>query len=639
MGNICYSLKGASNSFCHFMVMTRSAAVEIRLDDCMLDEEQLKDLFSTKRPSLLIATYRTESNDQTGDAVEKLTTAILSGADYVDIQLDWPESTRRWLESLALNKGCQTILSYHDFKQTSTAEELAQIARSAFFEGADIVKIVTTALEEKDCETILSLYDLFPHDRLIAFAMGEEGYNSRLASFSKGAPLFYMAPAREKTTAPGQPVYFDFVEKKQIKLCGNAKLPASKSFVQRAILLAALTEGTTKLYGVTLCDDTRAAMGVAESLGAELLLEDGTLSISGHQDILRNGLEVRDNRLFVGESALLARLCIPLAGLADEDITITGEKSLLGRRVDEHKTALRKLGLTVSYTDKSYLPATVHGHLKGGSISISGNKGSQMISGMLLALSQCRQYSTVKVSHVTSAPYLNLTTYLASFFGLEEYEEITSEEDDQVIYCVQPQQQVRPVKGLQAEKDWSAAAMLMAAGAIMGDITLEGLNTMSLQADSMALLLMDECHIDIVEENGTVNVRKSILSPFYFDITDSPDLFAPLFLLASQAEGESVIAGINRLKNKESNRAVTFSREFARLGVESRICGDEISIYGHENFTYRKARCSAHGDHRLAMALYIASLAAKGKIEIEDMESVDKSFPNFVETIEKLKTK
>ncbi|MBQ0025075.1 MAG: type I 3-dehydroquinate dehydratase [Bacteroidales bacterium] len=638
MGEICYSLKGVSNAYCNFMVQTRmKAVVEIRLDDCMLDEDQLKQLFSSERSARTIATYHIEDSSQLEEASRLLSLAILSGSDYVDIPLDWPENRRQWLVSLALNKGCRIIISYHDYNGTGPLISLVEKARTAFSYGADIAKIVTTAHCEEDWKRVMGLYDLFPSEKLVAFAMGKEGYDSRLVSFSKGAPLFYLSPSRKRMTAPGQPVYFDFLEEDQIVLCGESDLPASKSFAQRAIVLSALAEGTTRLYGMTLCDDICAAIGVAESFGAEVSLEGTTLTVTGHQDILGKGLTVKDNTLFVGESALLARLCIPLAGLSDEDITIVGEKSLLGRRIDDHRSALKKLGLAIDYTDKCYLPAVVKGRLKGGVVSLNGKKGSQMISGLLLALSQCRSSSAIAVEQVTSSPYINLTTYIASFFGLCGYEVPTTDDDE--IYYVSPNQKIEPVIGFEMEKDWSSAAMLMAAGAIMGDISLRGLDTCSNQADSVIFLMMEDCNIDIEEKNNVINVRKSMITPFYFDITDCPDLFAPLFLLASQAEGESIIAGVGRLKNKESNRARTFSSEFSKLGIKSRIVGDEIFIRGHENFVYDSAVCSSHGDHRLAMALYVASLVAKGPVEIEGMESIAKSFPNFVETIGRLKKK
>ena len=652
MGTICYSLKGATYNYAGFMATTRrGAAVEIRLDSCLMDDDQIKDVFSTRRPSKLIATCHTSDDLAPEDAAELLTIAILAGTDYVDVPTYFPEPTRKWLMTLALNKGCKIIVSYHNRTFTDSYEDLEKIARSAFLEGADIVKIVTTARSEADGDTVLKLYDKFPSEQLVAFAMGEKGEDSRLVSFAKGAPLFYLSTTRKGSTASGQPQFFDFIKKEDIILQGTVKdLPSSKSYAQRAILLAALSTGTTKLYGVTLCGDVRAAIGVAESLMADVYVEGTTVTIEGRQDIAAKGLQVKGGSLFVGESALLARLLIPLCGLSRVPVTITGEKTLLSRRLDDQRKVLRSAGLKVTFTDKSYLPVTVGGRLHHIWTIIDGGKGSQTISGLMLALSQCERKTYLGINNVTSAPYLDLTVAIASFFGISDIKRVDEpqkgEEDEHIeddepevfhrSYVIEAPQTIKPVQGLEIERDWSAAAMLMVAGAIMGDITLEGLDDYSPQADSVILPLMENANIDIEMKEGSISVRKSILCPFYFDVTDSPDLFAPLFLLAACAQGESVIGGVRRLRGKESDRVKTFSEEFAKLGVHSSTRGDEIFIYGVENRVFEAASCSSHGDHRLAMALYIASLRAKGEIHIDNMESVDKSFPNFVGILGKL---
>ena len=121
-------------------------------------------------------------------------------------------------------------------------------------------------------------------------------------------------------------------------------------------MLAALAEGTTRLYNLTLCDDTQSALSVAWQLGAEISFEGRTLMLTGHQRIQEKGLVVKDNKLFVGESGLLARLCIPLAGLSDSDILIVGEKTLNRRKIREHAKALRWMGLKISYNDEHYCP-------------------------------------------------------------------------------------------------------------------------------------------------------------------------------------------------------------------------------------------------------------------------------------------
>ena len=650
MGLLCFSLSDGGSYWCEYMARTRAgAAVEIRLDCFNFEEEDITHIFSQPRQAKLIATYHIDLPSQLDNAAQQLSTAILAGADYVDIPLDFPENSRRWLMNLAMNRGCRTIVSWHDYSDTDSREKLLEMARKAQYEGADIIKIVTTAHSREDAEAVLSLYEHFKADQLIAFAMGQEGSCSRWESFNKGAPLFYLSPSRGSATASGQPYWAELLPEDAVQLRGTVSLPASKSFAQRAIVLAAMTSGTTKLYGVTLCDDVAAAIGVARSLYADVHLDSGTLTIEGHQNILKDGLKVRDNMLFAGESGLLARLCIPLAGLAGKDVVVAGEGSLLKRRIDDHRQALRKLGLKPSFSGKGYLPVVVSGRLHSGHVEVPGDKGSQMVSGLLLALSQCRGGSTVSVENITSSQYISLTTYIASFFGLDGYicrgleHTIDFDEEDDLCrtWYIDGMQKVTPVIGLEVERDWSAAAMLIVAGALMGDLTLTDLDMDSFQPDLAIfdLLKYNQVDIQLAEDNRTVNVRRSIIQPFNYDISDSPDLFAPLFLLACCAGGKSVILGIERLRNKESDRASSFAQEFRKLGVQTSISDDIMIIYGRENRRFDAAHCSAHGDHRLAMALHLASLMCDGTIEVEDPACVAKSFPEFYELIDKLKRK
>ena len=671
MGRICFSLKKTTPSYCRFLADVRpDDAIEVRLDENEFSEEEIRDIFTFERKSQLIATCHISLPSQVEEASRMLTTAILSGTDYVDIPVDFPENSRTWLMNLALNHGTRVILSWHNYSNTDSPERLLAISEQARTAGADIIKVVTTALTPADADTVLSLYDHFPPEKLLAFAMGEAGRESRFRAFEKGAPFLFVAPTQQSATAPGQPCWFDLLPDSAIKLRGEVELPASKSFAQRAILLAALAHGTTKLYKVSLCDDVSAAIGVARSLYADVTLEGTTLTIEGHQDILHDGLKVRDNTLFVGESGLLTRLCIPLAGLSREDIRIEGEKTLLKRKVDDHRAALRKLGLRLNFTNRSYLPVVVKGHLHPGSVEVSGQKGSQMISGMLLALSQCDDESTILIEDVTSEPYINLTTYIASFFGLtgydcpelrgerpepdpndpisvmldeldKELDENDEEQEDSLYrtWYIEPNQRITPVQGLEVERDWSAAAMMLVAGAVAGEITLRHLDPFSTQSDAVIIDLLKHSHVDmdLSKDNRTITVRRSLLQPFFFDITDAPDLFAPLFVLATFAEGESVIVGTERLKNKESNRAASFVEEFRKLGVQTAVSNDQMIIYGHHNHRLFGASCSSHGDHRLAMALMIASLFAESPVQIDDTACVAKSFPEFLDQFQKIK--
>lgn len=647
MGLICYSLQKVSPFFCIFMAETRADhAVEIRLDLCDFDEEDIRNIFSTKRKSILVAAGHVNSEWDEETAVRQLSAAILAGADCVDIGLEMPLESRNWLMSLAMNKGCLTILSYHNYKYTPETAELIRIADGAYQAGADMVKIVTTAESVDDAARVISLYDSgrYKNDTLIAFAMGFKGVASRLDSYTHGAPLFYMAPRRGKETANGQLCYSDFTKPKEIILQGDVPLPESKSMAQRAILLAALCEGETNLYGFHGSDDTESALSVAIQLGAEIAVNGDKLTVTGHQNIPEKGLVVRDNTLYVGESGLLARLCIPLASLSREPVRIVGEKTLLKRKVSEHKGAFRKMGLSIEYTEKDYLPVRVSGNLKGAGVQVNGKHGSQMISGMLLALSQCRQDSFIHIKNITSVPYINLTASIGSYFGLKDPSPVCEENEEYheiETYYVRGEQRFKPVGGMQLEKDWSCAAFFIIAGAMMGNITIRGLKMDSEQADAVIFDFLDGMNVDILKkDDGTVNVRKSILTPFSFDLIDCPDLFAPLVLLALRCGGESCIKGLDRLKNKESDRAKTFVTELRAIGADLFVAPDgNLYIEGSEKQMLKGGKCSSHGDHRLAMTLSLAGLISRNPVEIDDTSCIIKSFPHFLEILESLKVK
>ena len=183
MGRICYSLKKASASYCRFLAEVRpDDAIEIRLDENDYLEEEIRDIFSCPRKSRLIATCHVELPSQVEHAAQQLTTAVLAGADYVDIPLDFPENSRQWLMNLALNHGTRVIVSWHNYTDTDAPERLLALAEQARQHGADIIKIVTTAHRPEDAAAVLSLYEHFEPGRLLAFAMGEAGRASRFAA-------------------------------------------------------------------------------------------------------------------------------------------------------------------------------------------------------------------------------------------------------------------------------------------------------------------------------------------------------------------------------------------------------------------------------------------------------------------------
>lgn len=644
MAKICYSFGEHTLEYCvamnHFF---KEEAIELRLDLLHFQEKELKSFFKEKDSTIIVTYYIDEDDDElivaseTKKASKLLAQAIVLGADYVTIPYDFDPKEINWLTHLALNHQCKLIFAYHNKYGTPATSELINIAKKCYSLGADIVKIVTTAHHPSEAKRVLELYNTFNPSTLIAFAMGDAGTQSRKDSYEKGAPFMFATTLRDYSTAKGQLCFYDLLPKEQKLDIGKIFVPSSKSLAIRAIIAASLTDNKQSiLNNIDFCDDVSAAVGVAQQLFAEISVDMAkkSLTIIGHQNILQEGLKVKDNSIYVGESGLLARLCIPLCGLSNDDIIINGSQTLLNRKVNEHSLVLKKHGLDIKYHKRFYLPVTVKGRLTGGDFVLNGEKGSQLISGLLFSLPFCSERSSLIIKNPTSLPYVLNTLAVLKDFGIT----INDYDDFKNTFEISLEGNQSPTgNNCTIESDWSAAALWLVAGILAGESGVEDLRYDTLQADSLIMDTFDACGADIgcynYETGSTKDyffqANKSVCIPFNADLTHNPDLIGPLLLLALRCEGTSTIKGIKRLKNKESNRAVSFVEEFKKLGANITIDKDSIIVTGSFYNTLHGAKVSSHGDHRLALALSVAQLITEGQIEIDDTICMCKSWPDF----------
>jgi 3-phosphoshikimate 1-carboxyvinyltransferase len=186
------------------------------------------------------------------------------------------------------------------------------------------------------------------------------------------------------------------------------------------------------------------------------------------------------------------------------------------------------------------------------------------------------------------------------------------------------------------EGDWSAAAMLLVAGAIAGKVTLNNISQLSKQADVAICDALVRAGALVTSEPNSITAEHRDLVGFEFDATQCPDLFPALAALAAAAEGESVIHGVHRLEHKESNRAETIASEYAKLGIKVELDDNIMRIRGGE---IRSAEVRSHHDHRIAMSLAVSALRSDGELLIRDAECVAKSYPDFFEALESLRVK
>jgi len=392
---------------------------------------------------------------------------------------------------------------------------------------------------------------------------------------------------------------------------GKISAPPSKSIAQRAVIAALLAKGRTTLLNFGKSADCLTALQMAKSLGAELHRYTQKVRIDG-------GLDYKTYVLNCGESGLAVRAFAPVAALLDHPVRLIGKGSLLKRPVDMIEEALLQLKASCISND-GVLPLTLCGPLRGGRAQIDGSISSQLLTGLLMALPLCEEDSELTVCGLQSRPYIDLTIDLLHSFGITvthlQYEKFTIPGGQQYQPCT-----------YNIEGDWSGAAMLLVAGAIRGEITVTNLNPLSQQADRRILEALTLAGAKIEAGSNQVYAARDKIMAFEFDATHCPDLFPPLVALAACCAGVSKIKGAERLKHKESNRAIVLQQELAKLGVNIVIDGDFMLVSATK---IEGGVVDSHQDHRIAMTAAVLGTVSSEPVKISGWQCVTKSYPEF----------
>lgn len=659
---ICTSLQNKTyGQLVELLASPEIEMAEIRLDSCRLSNDEIAELFANSDIPL-VATCRISDSMSPAEAEKRLKTAVEAGARFADLELEAPVQMSKNFQKFCLKNGTEIIRSYHNFEETPDKEVLEKALARCFRYGADVAKIVCLCRSDADAETLAGLYSIVLEDipslqgRLIAFGMGENGRESRFECLKRGAPFSYASLGDGEASAPGQWTTAEMRERiyggRFRYDSGPVEMPASKSFAQRAILAAALAEGCSHLSSYSPCGDSEAALDAARALGAEIQKEDGgrTLAIRGIA-AAENGIAA--GRIDCGESGLLTRLMIPvLAAAGPGDCAVEGRGTLLRRPLNSAADIMASFGVLLtneqSRPDKEiYVPLRVKGRLIPGTADVPGSGGSQLISGLLTALPLCDKDSTLHVNEPKSIPYMYITLDVLRHFGIKTRSEMEGDAElleatdwsgcSGISFKIKGGQRYKAAD-FAIEGDWSAAANFLVAGAIFGSAEIRGLDTHSLQADLTILDILVEAGAAVsqLDDDGTVCVRKAPLEAFEMDLNNAPDLFPVTAVLAAFCAGESRIAGVGRLSSKESDRAAAILEMLTRMGVEAEIDGDVLAVCGESLVSRICSGRLLHGgeyssrhDHRMAMALKVASLGAKSPIVIDDEACVGKSFPEF----------
>ena len=645
MFSYCHCLSDVDLAYCvsYRKFLQKKDLVELRLDLLDFDADLVKEYFRQTKGWDSIATFRLpEEEDEDffaedlSEAVQLLTTAIMAGAAYVDIGDDYPDKERDWLITLALNYHCGIIISHHNYYGVQPVSELKAVAARCFALGADLVKIATTARHPDEAASVLALYDYYPPEKLVAFAMGTYGRLSRVQAVEKGCPLYYVAPRQSRLISEGEPTVFDILDADYKKFVGEVKAPCSAGYAVRAIIAAALCNGESRIRQVNLSLDITAAMNVARQLYAyaHYNKKSRIITVKGVQkDIAAEGLKVAGGVLDAGESTLVAEICLALATLSKEPVVVTGQKSLLKKRFAGTCTPLLRHGASMTFT-QGRLPATVRGGLSAGLYSVDGTRRSGAVTGLLFVLPMLAEPSKLVIRKAVDIPHIRMTMNILERFGSSFRGEDFSEED--VYVSFKGGQSLTPGR-IRIEGDWLGAALWIVMGVTVGESMVRRLPLETDQGGNLILDVIDRAGGDIgyyMNEKaggnrGDFSALRSVTFAFEYDLAETPDLIGPLLMLALRSEGTSVLKGISRLSGWDLERLRNFVTAFRQLGADIVLNGDRMEITGSFNNTLRGGRVRSCGDPLLAMALLAAKMIADGEVEIVDIATAEKIWPGF----------
>jgi 3-phosphoshikimate 1-carboxyvinyltransferase len=379
-------------------------------------------------------------------------------------------------------------------------------------------------------------------------------------------------------------------------------VPGSKSITNRALVCAALADGTSVLEGALWADDTEAMVGCLLALGIDVSVTGDRITVHG-----RGGaIPATDARLDVHLSGTTARFIAPVAALGRGRYEIDAAPPMRRRPMAPTFNALRSLGVQIEELgEPGRLPAVIHSDgVHGGRVSVSGDVSSQFVSGLVMA-----GFDVELTTALVSAPYLEMTRAVMRAFSQSR------------TFAIEP--------------DASAASYFFAAAALSdGRVTVERLGSSSLQGDLRFVDVHESMGATVERDADRTTVHGTgTLHGVDVDLRDLSDMVPTLAAVSVFADSPTSISGVGFIRGKESDRIGDLITELRRCGIDAVEHDDGLTITPGRP---KAARIRTYDDHRMAMAFALIGLRVPG-IEIEDPACVAKTFPGYFDALDQLR--
>ena len=414
------------------------------------------------------------------------------------------------------------------------------------------------------------------------------------------------------------------VEKSNIS--GQIVCPANKSYTHRAIFLASLAGNSSRVENVLLSADTIATVEACKKFGAEIETQNSSITVKNPIKFDKIVPEINTEN-----SGTTIRIASGIASLFSNEITLTGDESLQKRPMQPLLDALSSMGAQCESTDGKP-PIKIKGKISGGDVTIPGNFSSQFISALLISGPLTENGINLSIKdNLVSKPYLDATIATMRKFGVSVQTLIPYKR-----YNISPQ--VYKTATFTVPIDFSSLALLLSAVVLNGDETIIKGNIGNLpQGDEVFIDILEQLGVSVSIDEDEIKIKSPTkLKGGRFDLSNSPDLLPPLAILALNSESPIEIVNVKHARLKETDRIAITSRELVKLGIKVNENEDGLILESTENLN--GAELNAENDHRLFMAFCIAGMFV-GNCTVTDPESVQVSYPNFIEEMNRIGAK
>lgn len=400
--------------------------------------------------------------------------------------------------------------------------------------------------------------------------------------------------------------------------CCTVQAPPSKSYTNRALVIAALADGEARLDNPLFSADTEYMKEALLKFGVDVVQEEKALAVKG----TGGNLHAPAEEIFVGNAGTTMRFLTTFAALAPGTTVITGDERMQERPIEDLLVGLREMGVgAVSMKNNQCPPVEIRGgNIPGGKLKLAGDKSSQYLTSVMLCAPYFKNDTTIEIiGDLTSKSYVDITIDIMKTFG------VSVENESYKKFRIPAGKKYLP-RVYTVEGDASSASYFFAAAAVTGgEVSVTHLNPNSVQGDFKFIEVLERMGCAVTKTPGKITVKGNPLRGISINMNSSPDVVQTLAVTALFAEGETAITGIANLRIKETDRIAALATELAKLGAGVEAGSDFLKIRPGK---YQGAEVETYGDHRMAMSFAVAGLKIPG-VKIKNPECVEKSFPDF----------